>query len=130
MAGRPTDYKPEYCQMLIDHMAKGYSFESFAGLIRAARSSIYLWIDVHEEFSDAKKEGLELCRLFWEGKAIELIEEQSEYDSVTKTTTTRKLNTTLWIFNMKNRFKDEWSDTHKQEVEVKNMPDWMQDDTK
>jgi hypothetical protein len=31
---------------------------------------------------------------------------------------------------MKNRFKDEWSDTHKQEVEVKNMPDWMQDDTK
>lgn len=116
--------------MLIDHMAKGYSFESFAGLIRAARSSIYLWLDVHEEFSDAKKEGLELCRLFWEGKAIELIEEQSEYDSVTKTTTTRKLNTTLWIFNMKNRFKDEWSDTHKQEVEVKNMPDWMQDDTK
>jgi len=127
---RPTDYRSEYCQTLIEHMAKGYSFESFAGLIKAGRSTIYLWLDEHDEFMDAKKEGLELCRLFWEGKAIELIEEQSEYDAQTKTTTTKKLNTTLWIFNMKNRFKDEWSDTHKQEVEVKNMPDWMQDDTK
>ena len=27
--GRPTKYKPEYCEMLIEHMSEGLSFESF-----------------------------------------------------------------------------------------------------
>jgi len=101
--GRPTDYKSEYCEELIQHMAEGFSFESFAGKVRASKQTIYDWLDAHPEFLDAKKEAFEQSRLFWESVGINL--------------TTGKLNgnPTTWIFNMKNRFKQEWRD--KQEVE-------------
>lgn len=59
--GRPTTYKPEYCQMLIEHMSQGFSFENF-GLSckpKVHRGTLYDWIDAHEEFADAKKIGHE-----------------------------------------------------------------------
>ena len=53
---KPT-YKPEYCQMLIDHMSKGYSFESFAGKIGRGVRTIYEWREKFEEFQDACSAG-------------------------------------------------------------------------
>lgn len=100
-AGRPTDYKEEYCQELIDHMAAGYSFESFAGLIGVARSTIYKWAEDVPQFSDAKNAAFEQSRLFWEKQGIKGL-----YEGI---------NATLWIFNMKNRFPEQWRD--KQEIE-------------
>jgi hypothetical protein len=55
--GRPTKYKPEYCQAVIDHMSKGFSFEAFAGSILVAVDSLYEWTAVHPTFSEAKKIG-------------------------------------------------------------------------
>ena len=65
-AGRPTKYKPEYTEMLKKHMAEGLSFESFAGVLLVTRSTIYKWVDEHEEFSDAKNAGQHASLLFWE----------------------------------------------------------------
>lgn len=48
--GRPTDYKPEYCQQLIDHCATGKSIASFAGLIDVDRKTISNWAREHDEF--------------------------------------------------------------------------------
>jgi len=56
--GAPSKYKEEYCQMLIDHMAQGLSFRSFAGLIGVHFDTLYEWVKVHRNFSDAKKTGL------------------------------------------------------------------------
>jgi len=56
---RPTLYKEEYCQMLIDHMAKGLLFESFAAVINVNRDTLYNWCERHEMFFDAKKIGRE-----------------------------------------------------------------------
>lgn len=52
--GRPSLYKPEYCQMLIDHMSEGLSFLSFAGVVSVSYDTLYEWEKVHPEFSDAK----------------------------------------------------------------------------
>lgn len=51
--GRPSLYKPEYCKMLIEHMSKGFSFESFAADVNCTRSTLYEWRDQNQEFSDA-----------------------------------------------------------------------------
>jgi hypothetical protein len=102
MRGRPTDYKPEYCQMLIDHMAEGFSFESFAGLIGVTRSTIYEWVSAQPEFSDAKQRGFEASRLTWEKIG----------STIAKSGTG---NATAFIFNMKNRFREDWND--KQTIE-------------
>ena len=116
--GRPTIYKPEFCELLIDHMVKGYSYESFAGLIGVSKQTIYDWEKANSEFLDAKKIGVEKSRLFWETQGIEGIytTEVFTQDENGSTSTKKALNSSVWIFNMKNRFKDEWKD--KQETEL------------
>lgn len=103
-AGRPTDYKEEYCELLIEHMAKGFSFESFAGVVGVSKQTLYDWAERHSEFLDAKKVAFEENRYFWEKIGIELANGKN-VDG----------NPTAWIFNMKNRFREEWRD--KQEIE-------------
>jgi hypothetical protein len=44
--------------MLIEHMSKGLSYRSFAGLIGVHFDSLYEWEKKHKAFSDAKKVGL------------------------------------------------------------------------
>jgi hypothetical protein len=114
-AGRPSDYKTEYCQLVKDHMAKGYSFESFAAIAGCQKQTLYNWQSAYPEFFDSVKEAFELCRIFWEEKGIDLVTGDSNG------------NATAWIFQMKNRFPEEWKD--KKEVdnthEFKNRPDWL-----
>ena len=59
--GAPTKYKPEYCDMLVQHMGKPASFESFAGVIGVDRDTLYEWRKVHKAFSDAHKKGKMNC---------------------------------------------------------------------
>lgn len=101
-AGRPTKYKKRYCQDLIDHMSQGYSFESFAGLIGTTKDTIYAWSRKHKEFSDAKKAGTEASRMFWERMAVDNLINSTETRG--KSSSSKSLNSTVWIFNMKNRF--------------------------
>ena len=96
-AGRPTSYDPKYCQMLIEHMSKGLSYDTFPPAIGVALSSIYLWEKNHPEFSEAKKEGTRAGMLFWEQAGI-----NGMVGGI------QNFNAACWIFNMKNRFK--WRD--------------------
>ena len=112
--GRPTKYRKEFCEKLIEHMSKGLSYESFAGQIDVDRSQLYIWEKKHNEFHDAKKRAVEKCLLHWEkiGYAGMLGSEISMGD--------RKINmknfqTSMWIFQMKNRFK--WTDRQEHKVE-------------
>lgn len=95
--GRPSKYKPEYCEMLIKHMADGYSFESFAAIIDLDRDTIYEWTKAHPDFSDAKKRAVAKSQLFWEkighGGSLGRI---------------KNFSAAAWIFSMKNRFQ--WRD--------------------
>ena len=105
--GRPTKYKEEYDQMLIDHMAEGFTFEAFAGVVSVDRDTIYHWCSIHQTFSDAKKIGRSKQLLSDErvlkGLSIGLIEG----------------STAAHIFKMKNCHK--WVDKH--EIAVKDISD-------
>jgi hypothetical protein len=118
-AGRPTSYDPKFCEMLIDHMAKGYSFESFGSVTDTCKDTLYEWVKVHPEFSDSRKKALDKNRFWWETQAIENILNKKEMtrdkDGNTVLVET-SINAPIWIFNMKNRFKEEWRD--KQEIET------------
>lgn len=98
-AGRPTSYRPEYCGILIDHMSKGLSFETFGARIGVSRDTAFEWVHKFPEFSDAKKEAFDKCQLFWEEIGIEGIWNYPDQ---------RTLNTGNYVFQMKNRFK--WND--------------------
>lgn len=102
--GRPTKYQKKFCKMLIEHMAKGLSYESFAGYLGVNRSTIYEW-EKHEDFSDAKNLGIEASRYFWENAGINGLWVPEGV----------KFNSAVWIFNMKNRLK--WTDRVVEESE-------------
>ena len=117
---RPSIYKPEYDIMIIDHCAKGFSVESFAGLVGVDRDTIDNWIKLHPSFSEARKKASEASRMFWEKSAIDNL--------ISKTVTVKKgnesktessqLNAAIWVFNMKNRFG--WSD--RKEITIEDKP--------
>lgn len=94
-----SSYKPEYDQLVIDHLANGYSIESFAGSIGVDRSTPYAWAGLHESFKEAVEVGLAKSQKYWE--------------SVGKLGMIGKVpgfNATVWIFSMKNKFG--WRDRH------------------
>lgn len=118
--GRPTIYEERFCEMLIEHMEKGFSYESFAGLIGVSKQTIYDWEKANPQFLDSKKIGVEKSRLFWETQGIEGVytTETFEQDENGSKSTKKALNSSVWIFNMKNRFKDEWRDKQETDLNV------------
>ena len=95
--GRPTDYRPEYCEELVAHMADGASIASFAAEIDVARSTINEWAKVHPEFSEAVSRGKAKCAAWWErvGRNLAM---------------TGEGNATLTVFGLKNMAAEDWSD--------------------
>jgi hypothetical protein len=102
-AGRPTDYKPEYCEAVINHMKDGASLTSFAAEINCARSTINVWMEQNAEFSEAVKIAKSKCAAWWEklGRSGASGEAQ--------------VNPTLVIFGLKNMAADDWRE--KQEID-------------
>lgn len=103
--GRPTKYDPAFCEIAIEAMQKGFSKEAVSGHLGICKDTLYQWEKKHKDFSDALKKGLELSRQFWEKIAL---------DHLTHSKGSKQLNSTVWLFNMKNRFG--WAD----KIETKN----------
>lgn len=96
--GRPKiEYKSEYSHMLIAHMSKGLSFETFAAEVPPCLDTLYTWTHEIEEFSEAFKVAKAKCQLYWENTGIRGINGKI-----------RGFSANGWAFWMKNRFK--WHD--------------------
>ena len=55
--GAPSKYRPEYCQMLIDHMANGDPLNTFTLKVNVSVDTLYEWRSAHPDFSEACKVG-------------------------------------------------------------------------
>ena len=95
--GRPSKYRDEYCQMLVDHMADGASATSFAASIDVSRSTITEWADVHPEFSAALTRG-KAKRAAWWAKVAR------------NNAVTGDGSAPITIFGLKNMGPEDWSD--------------------
>lgn len=110
--GRPTKFKKEFCQLLIDHMAKGLSFESFGGhpQVRVATSNTYEWRDKHPEFQEAFKKGSAASCYYLESLALNASLRPKELP----------VNTGLFVFLLKNRLG--WKDKVEQSFDGDSAP--------
>jgi len=97
----PSAYRPEFCDRLIEHMARGLSFDSFGGVARVSRRTLYNWIKTNPEFEEAYEVGKLSCLLWWETQSVEGL--SSEF-----------FQTALFVVNMRNRFG--WRDKSKEEA--------------
>jgi hypothetical protein len=94
-----SDYRPEYCQKLIDHMARGLSIKSFCGVIDVDEKTIYNWLQRHPEFMTARMAGEAKRRYFFEQTGVGGL-----------TGKIKGFSAPMWIFHMKNIYPDEWND--------------------
>ena len=106
--GRPTKDKPEFCEMLIEHMREGLSFEAFGGVIGCCKKTLYTWCDSNPDFLYAKNVGTEAGRLFWEKIAIDAMKGNGKIAVPA-----------VWVFTMKNRFG--WRDRQHEDTDNSSM---------
>ncbi len=64
-AGRPSDYRPEYCQQLIDLYTVGGDHFEFCAMVGISDMTFYNWRDNHDEFKEAWQRGDTLARNFY-----------------------------------------------------------------
>lgn len=69
-AGQPTKYNAKYCDMLVEHMGQGKFFETFAAKVDVTATTLYNWVEKHEEFFEAKQRGEVKKKAFWEDAGI------------------------------------------------------------
>jgi len=95
------EFHPKFCDMLIEHMRKGYSFESFGAKAGCGTERLYEWVKDNEIFANAKLHATALCREFWEEIGI----------MRSKTIGVNPGDSRTYALNMRNRFGWTTSDT-------------------
>lgn len=70
--GRPSSYRPEYCERIVELMKEGRSLEGCASLLGVHPDSLYEWQKVHTEFSEAIRAGRAAATTFWEDRLIDV----------------------------------------------------------
>ena len=101
--GRPSKYKPEYCQRVIELGAEGASMAEMALALDVAKATIWDWAQNHDDFAVALEKARTASQVWWEkaGKTGIFAE---------------KFNAQAWKFIVSNRFKEEYSERRVQEV--------------
>ena len=110
--GRPTLYRPEYCQRAIEFMGQGYSVTALAGHLGVTKNAVYEWMAAHRDFGDAINKGRAARVAALEAKLL---------------TTSQGVGVTAAIFALKNADPDEWQDRYNTEstvnVKIERIPD-------
>jgi hypothetical protein len=70
--GRPTLYRPEFCEMISREMASGLSVDAAAAKVGISARSLFKWQHEHPEFLHAIQEGRQRALLWWEERALEM----------------------------------------------------------
>ena len=94
--GRPTKYKPEYCDMIVEHFLDGGHMLTFAHEVSVSKQTLYDWCDKYPAFLDARERANNAAAVYLNNIAKGLM-----------TGDLKGLHGT-WSMNMKNRFN--WSD--------------------
>lgn len=103
VTGRPTLYRPEYCEAVIEFMGQGYDLSAFAGSIRVSRESAYRWISEHAEFRHAVEIGKAARLHFLQHKLL---------------STQIGVGVTASIFALKNADPENWQDRYNTTTDV------------
>ena len=96
---RPTKYEPSICDILDSMGGEGEGMAEAIVACGISRDTFYAWQESHPEFSDAVKEMRGRSQAWWE-----------QQGRIATFGGTDGFNATSYVFNMKNRFRDDWND--------------------
>lgn len=120
--GRPTKYKPEYCEQAAKLCALGAIDLDLAAFFNVEESTIYEWKNAHPKFSESIKEAKDnedakvVKSLYKRAMGFTRnVQKLSQQGDVLDTKEELPPDTTACIFWLKNRQKKDWRD--RQELE-------------
>ena len=95
--GRPTKYKPEYCERVIELGKEGYSYAEIAADLEVDKASLYDWAASHEEFSTALRAAKTFEQAWFEREARSNMKN-------------RDFNANLWYRSAASRFREDYTE--------------------
>ena len=105
--GRPSLYKPEYCEEVIALGKIGKSVEAIGAILGVGTKTLYNWRDEHPDFLHALELAKEFELQWWEDIAQTHMIENKESD---------KINATIWSRSMAARFPKKYRESTKTEI--------------
>lgn len=103
-AGRPSKYDPAMCERVIELARTGASKAEMALELGIVYSTFDVWQNDNPDFSEAVREAEKISQGWWEKQGRLATFGGCE-----------GFNATSFIFNMKNRFKDDWREKVEQQ---------------
>lgn len=104
--GRPSDYREEYCQTVIEIGKNGGSVNSMAVACDVEKKNMLNWAIDHSEFRHALNKAKQLSQDWWE--------KMGQQNLITENG--RSLNSGVYNRSMAARFPDDWRDNSKHEI--------------
>lgn len=96
--GRPTDYRPEFCERVVEWGTIGKSKAWMAAKLGVCKRTIHLWEQRYPDFLSALDRAKALEQMWWE-------------DSGQDGMTGDKFNGQVWGRSMAARFPDDWRES-------------------
>ena len=101
--GRPSQYRPEYCERVIELGKEGASpAQMAADLGISHRNTLDDWAEVHPEFSEAYTHARTQAQAWWERKGMNGLEAE-------------RFNALVWKTSMQARFREDYTERRVQE---------------
>ena len=97
--GRPTNYRPEYCERVIEMGREGFSVAQMASRLDTSKQTLLRWVDANPEFRDAMEIARSHSQAWWEamGQANLIMPKDSG-----------TFQGSVWSRSMAARFPDDW----------------------
>lgn len=95
--GRPSKYKPEYCERVLELAKEGASMAEYAAEFGIDRTTLFDWRDQHEEFSTALTRAKILEQAWFEREARLNMKNKD-------------FNANLWYRSALSRFRDDYAE--------------------
>ena len=100
---RPTDYRPEFCERVIEYGKQGKSKTWMAAEFDVTKQTLLNWERAHPEFLDAMTRALQFSQMWWEDKGQEALAKPV-------------FQASMWSRSMAARFPDDWRE--KQDIDL------------
>lgn len=95
--GRPSGYRPEFCELVLELGKQGKSFTQMAVATGYTKASLHGWRDQYPQFATALARAIELSQQWWEEKAQAGLGD-------------RNFNAALWMKIAASRFREDYAD--------------------
>lgn len=103
--GRPSDYRPEYCEAVIARQSEGWSLAEFAASVGVSRPTIDNWAAAQPKFLEALTRAKAAEQSWWERAGREGMFAD-------------KFNAAVWKKSVEARFRDDYTERHENKTTV------------